>query len=339
MYLVYTDETGTNFSEKSPYLLYGGLVVHESKINILETQLEQIIARFLRFDDLRKAELHAAEVFSILFYPDLDCSKKRKPKDRLACEALKERLKGVTVNDFIDFTNELIQFLTKMNVPLFAGIVNKNDPFHAGHRLNREVSAIAYAFKIFLNLIDRHMATKNEKALLIADDFVNQIPNTIASLPLYKRIQDKHLKTPNGAHKELVLLRVLYESMNWKHNITSEYESIAPLKYTFESKNLFVVDNINYTNSKDSILNQVADFVIFILRKVIEIHNNTEGTREDYQKLADQTEASLRFSMGVDAIILATIHKNDIILIEKANAHFNSFKDICRTFGEESNGR
>ena len=210
MYLVYTDETGTNFSEKSPYLLYGGLVVHESKVNILESQLEQIITQFLRLNDIRKVELHTSEIFTILFKPNYDCSSKRKSKDREYCQELKELLKDVNIDNFIDFTNELIQFLTKMNIPLIVGIIDKNDKFHTEHRLNKEVSAIAYSFKIFLNLIDRFMASKNEKALLIADDFSNQIPKSIASLPLYKRIEDENLQSNNGTRKELVFLRVFY---------------------------------------------------------------------------------------------------------------------------------
>ena len=328
MYLVYTDETGTNFSEKSPYLLYGGLVVHESKVNILESQLEQIIARFLRLDDIRKVELHTSEIFTILFKPNYDCNSKRKPKDREYCKELKELLKDVSVDDFIDFTNELIQFLTKMNVPLMVGVVNKNDELHTKHRLNREVSAIAYSFKMFLNLVDRFMASKNEKALLIADDFSNQIPKNISSLPLYERIQDENIKSNNGARKELVLLRVFYESMNWKNKLTDDCENIASLKYEFESKNLFIVDNINYTNSQDSILNQVADFMLFILRKTLEVNNSEEEIKnDDLQKLVNSIDSSLLFSLAEENIQLSKIYKSDIMLIKhRLN---ENFKQTC----------
>ena len=118
MYLVYTDETGTNFNEKSPYLLYGGLVVHESKIDVIEFQLEQIIAKFLHLNDIRKVELHTHEIFSILFYKNIECKKKRKRRDRERCNRLKEMLRNVTLDDFINFTNEVIQFFAKMNIPL-----------------------------------------------------------------------------------------------------------------------------------------------------------------------------------------------------------------------------
>ncbi len=318
MYLVYTDETGTNFSEKSPYLLYGGLVVHESKVNILESQLEQIIARFLKLDDIRKVELHTSEIFNILFRNNYECQNKRKKNQQEYCEELKELLKKVSVDDFIGFTNELIQFLTKMNIPLMVGVVNKDDEIHTKHRINREVSSIAYSFKIFLNLIDRFIASKNEKALLIADDFRNQIPKSIASLPLFERIADNNIQSPNGARKELVLLRVFYESMSWKNNLTEGYENIAPLKYEFESKNMFIIDNINYTNSKDSILNQVADFMLYILRKVIEVKNGAEKIEnEDLIKLVEEIDNSLLFSMNNDDIRLSKIYDNDIMFVTR----------------------
>jgi len=329
LYLVYTDETGTNFSEKSPYLLYGGLVVHESKVNILESQLEQIIARFLKLDDIRKVELHTSEIFNILFRDNYECKNKRKKNQKEYCEELKELLKNVSVNDFISFTNELIQFLTKMNIPLMVGVVNKNDEIHTNHRINREVSSIAYSFKMFLNLVDRFMASKNEKALLVADDFRNQIPKNIASLPLYKRIDDKNIQSSNGARKELVLLRVFYESMNWKNNLTEGYKNIAPLKYEFEGKSLFIIDNINYTNSKDSILNQVADFMLFILRKVIEVNNsNKKIGNVDLINLVEKIDSSLLLSMDNDDIQLGKIDDNDIILLRSTS--LQNFKEVCK---------
>lgn len=335
MYLVYADETGTNFSEKSPYLLYGGLVVHESKVNILESQLEQMIAKFLRLDDIRKVELHTTEIFSILFHDSFDCESKRKTKDRDYCKELKKLLEDVTVDDFISFTDELIQFLTKMNIPMMVSVVNKTDEIHTKHRLNKEVSAIAYSFKMFLNSIDRFMSSKNEKALLIVDDFTHQIPSKIRGLPLYQRIKDENITTSKGAIKELVILRTLYEYMSWKTNTTDEFENIAPLKYEFESKSLFLVDNINYTNSKDSVLNQVADFMLFILRKVIEVNNSDDNIENDNLiKLVEMIDSSLLFSMGQNDIRFATLNNEmDVNFVDNVLANkLQQFKDTCIIF-------
>ncbi|MCK5110459.1 MAG: DUF3800 domain-containing protein [Arcobacteraceae bacterium] len=329
MYLVYADETGTNFSEKSPYLLYGGLVVHESKVNILESQLEQMIAKFLGLDDVKKVELHTSEIFTILFHENFDCQSKRKQKDKLYCEELKQLLQNVSVDDFINFTDELIQFLTKMNIPLMVSVVNKTDEIHTKHRLNKEVSAIAYSFKMFLNTIDRFLSSKNEKALLIVDAFENQTPSKINSLPFYERIKDENIATKDGTHKELVILRTLHESMLWKTNNSEDFDNIAPLKYEFESKSLFLLDNINYTKSKDSIMNQVADFMLFILRKVLEVNNSNEIIEnENLNKLVETIDSSLLFSKNNNDIKLSIIGKDNDINFIGSNFSAN-FKDVC----------
>jgi len=327
MYLVYADETGTNFSEKSPYLIYGGLIVHETKLDILELQLQKMIAKFLKLNDLRKVELHTSEIFDILFRDNHNCTSKKTPKKQKEYEALKEQLKNVSVDDFIIFTDELIQFLVKVDIPLRMSIIDKNATLYTNHYLNKEVGAISYAFKIFLNLIDRYMATKNEKALLIIDNFENQIPKNITSLNFCDRIKDENIKTQKGAIKELVILRTLYESINWKFNCASDLKELSPLKYKFESQNLFLVDNINYTNSKDSIINQVADFLLFIFKKVVEINTKSIEDNQNLLKLADKIDRSIYFAIGEKVISIGELNKeNDISFISTWNGY--SFKEI-----------
>jgi len=178
-------------------------------------------------------------------------------------------------NDFILFTDELIQFLIKMNVCLMVSIVNKNDEIHKKHFLGKEVSALAYSFKMFLNLIDRFLAKRNENGLLIADDFHNQIPAKIRNLPLYERIADEN------------------------------------------SKNMFLIDNINYTNSKDSILNQVADFLLFIIRKILEYNSNVldDVNEKDIKTtgLVNKIEKSINFAEHNGIIQIAIIKKDDVL--------------------------
>ena len=342
MYLVYSDETGTNFKEASPYLLYGGLIVHESKINILESQLEQMIAKFLKLDNVKKVELHTSEIFTILFNENFDCQTKRKTKDKIYCEELKKILKNVSIDDFINFTNELIQFLTKMNIPLMVSLINKTDEIHKKHRLNKEVSAVAYSFKMFLNLIDRFLASKNEKALLIVDNFENQIPQKLKNISFENRIKDENIISKNGAYKELVILRTLHESMLWKNtNNNTKYENIAPLKYEFESKSMFLLDNINYTNSKDSIMNQVADFMLFILKKSIDINNQENFKNKNILKFIKDIDRSLMWSLMNDDLQILSL-KEDLgtDLVSSIGANFiSNFKEICKIYKNKSNGK
>jgi hypothetical protein len=297
MYLIYTDETGTNFGKNaSPFLMYGGLVVHESKVNLLESQLQVMINRFLKLKDIKKVELHTSEIFQIIFTKNFEC-KKRKQKDQENCEDLQEILKDVTVDDFIKFTDELIQFLNKMDIPLLVAVINKQDEIHEKHHISQEVSALAYSFKIFINMLDRLLSSKNENGLLIADDFSNQISSKIKSLPLVERISDENI----GRQKELVFLRVLYESLDWKTN-TFTFNCIAPMKYKFESKNMFLIDNINYTNSKDSILNQISDFMLFIIRKIMEYENSEEFTNINIQNFVQSIKSTICFSESLNII-------------------------------------
>ena len=43
MYLIYTDETGTNNHQNTLFSLYGGLVVHESSVLKFEMQITEIV--------------------------------------------------------------------------------------------------------------------------------------------------------------------------------------------------------------------------------------------------------------------------------------------------------
>ena len=46
MYLIYTDETGTNNHPNVIFSMYGGLVVHESSVLKFEMQIIEIVQEF-----------------------------------------------------------------------------------------------------------------------------------------------------------------------------------------------------------------------------------------------------------------------------------------------------
>ena len=80
MYLIYTDETGTNNHPNIPFYLYGGLVVHESSVLKFEMQIIEIVQEFLGFKNMLEAEVHFTEIFNYIFY-NKKPSKARKLKE------------------------------------------------------------------------------------------------------------------------------------------------------------------------------------------------------------------------------------------------------------------
>jgi len=68
MYLIYTDESGTKF------LLYGGIFVHERKVNSLENKVSKI------FDDFFGSaipEIHFCDIYCYIFQRKKPCNKQK----------------------------------------------------------------------------------------------------------------------------------------------------------------------------------------------------------------------------------------------------------------------
>lgn len=294
MYLIYTDETGTNTGKASSrFLLYGGLVVHETKLNTLELQLENIVAEFLGIENLMEVELHTTDIFNYL----LSGKEPDKTAKQKLFEPIREKLGTKTLGDFANFIQELIHFLNKINTPFKVSLIDKNNAIHKKHHLSQEVSINGYSFKIFLNLVDKFLASRNEMGLLVADNFDGQLSKAIKNKCVLEKIQDVNLK----GQKELIYLRILYESLDWKVKPSSssvrELESIAPMRYSFEGKNMFLLDNINYTSSQDSIINQITDTLLFILRKSFEVVS-FEGELGETQKKMKTFYDTIKFSLN-----------------------------------------
>ena len=64
MYLIYTDETGTNNNKNVIFSMYGGLVVHETSVLKIEMQIIEIVQEFLGFSNMLIVEVHFTEIFN-----------------------------------------------------------------------------------------------------------------------------------------------------------------------------------------------------------------------------------------------------------------------------------
>ncbi|CAA6825461.1 MAG: Unknown protein [uncultured Sulfurovum sp.] len=280
MYLIYTDETGTNNHPNIPFSLYGGLVVHESSVLKFEMQIIEIVQEFLGFKNMLEAEVHFTEIFNYIFH-NKKPSKPRKLKEFE--EDIFPLIKTKTKEDVTQFIAELFQLISKANIPFLFSTIDKRDEYHKNHHLeNEEISHNAYAFKGFINLVDRFLTQKQEMGLLVADDFSNQIPKKLKQLSSIELISDKTIKE-NPNVKEIVYKRVLAESLVWKNRFLKDaipQNSIAPLKYKFESNSFNLIDNINFVSSKESILNQISDVLLYVIRKMKEYELNKDAYPE-----------------------------------------------------------
>lgn len=303
MYLIYTDETGTNNHPNVVFSMYGGLVVHESSVLKFEMQIIEIVQEFLGFKNMLETEVHFTEIFNYIYY-------KRKPSKKRALTYFENSILPLihdkTEQDVSKFIDELFQLIGKANVPFIYSTIDKRDEYHNKHYLDSpEISHNAYAFKGFLNLVDRFLTKKQEMGLLIADDFSNQIPKKLKELSSLELISDTTIKE-NPNVKEIVYKRVLAESLVWKNkflNDNIEQNKIARLKYKFESNSFNIIDNINFVSSKTSILNQISDVLLYVLRKIKEYELDTES----YPEIKDFCEnknilSSIKFLYGSNII-------------------------------------
>jgi len=252
--------------------MYGGLVVHESSVLKFEMQIIEIVQEFLGFTNMLAVEVHFTEIFNYVF-------RQRKPSNsnklKFFDESILPLIESKTKEDVTRFIAELFQLISKANVPFLFTCIDKRDDYHNHHYLGSpEISHNAYAFKGFLNLVDRFLTKKQEMGLLIADDFSNQIPKKLNKLSNIEILSDETIRT-NPNVKEIVYKRVLAESLVWKNrflNGSISSNTIAPLKYKFESNSFNIIDNINFVSSKESILNQISDVLLYVLRKIKEYH-------------------------------------------------------------------
>lgn len=312
MYLIYTDETGTNNHPNIPFSLYGGLVVHESSVLKFEMQIIEIVQEFLGFKNMLEAEVHFTEIFNYIFH-NKKPSKSRKIKEFE--EDILPLIKDKKKEDVTQFIAELFQLISKINIPFLFAIIDKRDEYHQSHHLgNEEISHNAYAFKGFINIVDRFLTQKQEMGLLIADDFSNQIPKKLKQLSSIELISDKTIEE-NPNVKEIVYKRVLAESLVWKNKFLKDaipQNSIAPLKYKFESNSFNLIDNINFVSSKESILNQISDVMLYVIRKIKEYNLNKEAYPEIKIFCEDEDLlASINISYTFNNITEASINSKD----------------------------
>lgn len=221
MQLIYTDESGINYSNENglfkdgPYIIYGAICVDEKKYYHLERLFLDLIKIYFSIDDWKSEEIHATNMWS-----------------------LKGHFAKYTQSNIYDFFNELLQILTKLDIQTIIGTQRKS-PNCTKEVMQKEESQAIYAL---LHGIEDYLSKKSETGIIIADQ---------------KEIREESLFS-----------KIFYDRSNWRVSPNVIRKPIITSKFEFESRICFLLDNIHYVNSKNSLFNQIVDIVLFIIMRV-----------------------------------------------------------------------
>jgi hypothetical protein len=157
--LVYVDETGTNYKQEngwfkdSPYIIYAGILIPESKYFHIERVFYDIFKEKLEILDWENKELHASDLWNADPYK------------------------------FRSYLEELIQFLGKMSVNVVFSIQQKN--YEDTTNCNIEIKKV---FSSFLQIVEYRLAQLNECGIIIADKSDDDKQNIFNDI-LYHKIK------------------------------------------------------------------------------------------------------------------------------------------------------
>jgi len=220
MQLIYTDESGINYSNQDGlfkdgfFIFYGGLCVDDKKYFHLERLFIDLIKSFFSIDDWRGQEIHGTNIWLKKGY-----------------------FSKYTSEVIFSFFNELLQLVTKLDIKFVLGQQIKTLEADNTLKVNEEAKAI-YSF---LHGVESYLSRKSETGIIIADGKLN------SETSLLKKIFDQR--------------------SNWRFQIKNQ-DPIIKTKYHFESRLCFILDNIHYVNSKESMFIQIADIVLYVIMRV-----------------------------------------------------------------------
>jgi len=138
-----------------------------------------------------------------------------------------------------EFFEETFQLLSKLWIRVAAGIQHKT----IGADAAVQKSEITKSIYCLLHSIEECLSESNETGIIISD-FSDIRSETQAPM----------------------LSQLLKEKTNWRYR--SGCSETIPAKYKYESRSCFILDNIHYVDSKNSLFNQIADIVAFVIKRV-----------------------------------------------------------------------
>ena len=243
MFLIYTDETGKDLNKgkdgtyrDGSFFIYGGLAFPEAKLSVVEVAFKELCGEILGIESPLITEVHTGDIFY-----------------------RKKAFSDITEGQSKEFFREVFQLLKKFNLPFVAGLVFKNATI-----FQDDLKKIASAIYSFFSVLDVFLSQQNESGIIIADELEGE------SARIDELLDEALFRGKKGGIKlSLLLKRVLYEQSAKLKEFGAR--PLIPLRYRFESKTYFIVDNIFYINSHSSTLNQLSDIVLFVLNVYFEV--------------------------------------------------------------------
>ncbi|MEK7632673.1 MAG: DUF3800 domain-containing protein [Patescibacteria group bacterium] len=231
MFLVHTDESGINFKtdgsgifSDGPYIIFGGLMVHENKYHHLERMFAELVNHKLGISDWSKNEIHAHELWNAAMSGARDV------------KVVKE------------FFEELLQLLSKMSCPLVLGIDVKQKGLEPKIQFEKKKMA-AHAM---IHILEYKLAAANQNGILIFDKMNG--------------------KEDASSQDEREVSALLSNMVAWR-SISSSGGRSRVSKFDFESRAVFLMSNLHYVPSNESLMLQVADCVVWIVRRMLTHHS------------------------------------------------------------------
>ena len=137
------------------------------------------------------------------------------------------------------YFEEVFQLLSKMGLRMCFALQQKNSRLTSRNSKGKEMTRSIYAF---LHGLEYQLSSLNETGVLIADQSVRN----------------------NSEYTEME--KLLLDRTKWR-NLGKNRMKILP-KYRYETQSCFILDQVNYTDSKKSLFIQLDDHICFVLNRV-----------------------------------------------------------------------
>ena len=135
------------------------------------------------------------------------------------------------------YFEELLQLIGKMNLKIIFSLHQKNKSLRSEISKKEELRKSIYAF---LHGIEYSLSELNETGVLIAD------------------------RSEEGDYTEMQTL--LLDRTRWRNLGINRFK--LRTKYMYESKSCFILDQVNYSDSKKSLFIQLEDSICFVMQRV-----------------------------------------------------------------------